>query len=187
MPIAQFLITWDDLVNNANESQYGMTVNAITGASTSYNNVATLIRPLGLVAGKYRVRVDGFEAFSGYYNNTSYNQNPQTIQINSSRFAFRAGGTPGLVFANNGWGQINTIKGHREFEMNYPGGNIDLSISVNQYGTNINAGVNAVAPPYIIDKSATWTSAAFAYCILTLNFEDANSSATYGLVGGAFK
>lgn len=187
MVLAQFVITYDDLLNNANETTNGTTISPITAAQTSWNNPATVLRQCNLYGGKYKVRVDGCNIFSGAYNITGYNQNPQMININSSKFHFPAGGSSGLNFQNNAWGVQNDLMGNREFEINAISGNLDLTISINQYGQSINANPSAVVAPYTIDKTATWGSAQFAYIILTLNLEECtDSKALFGNANRAF-
>ena len=182
MPIAQFIVTWDDIVNNANESTNGFTTMPITGAMTSYNNPAIVSRQVNLYGGKYRVTVDGFHIDCGAINTTSYMMNSQIININSSKFHLSGSGSPGLNFTNNTYNAMPDLKGCREFEINSPSGQLDLSITISQFGQNVNANVGAVVSPYTIDKTATWTSANFAYFILTLNFEELNDQATFGTV-----
>ena len=186
MPIAQFVVTLDDLLNNANATANGTTVSPVTGASTSYNNVGTVLRQLNLPSGRYRVRVDGFNIDCGAINTTSYMINPQVINIDSTKFLFPGGGVSGLNFTNNFSSTMPDLKGHREFIIEATGGIIDLSICIKQFGQAVNANVAAVVAPYTIDKTATWTSANFAYYILTLDFELCNSQATFGTAKGAF-
>ena len=77
---------------------------------------------------------------------------------------------------------MNDIHGHREFEIIHTGGNMDVTFTIQQFGQNINANVNAVNAPNTLDKTATWTSAQFSYIILSLNLEDCNTQALFGKV-----
>ena len=186
MPLVQFTITYDDLLNNSNETNNGFTTAPITASQTSWNNVATVSLQCNLYGGAYKVRVDGIQVFSGAYNITTYAQNPQIININSSLFHFPGGGSPGLQSSNNYWNNT-PLAGHREFEINTINGQMDLSISISQFGQSINAGVNAVVAPWTIDKTATWGSANFGYLVLSLWVESVeDSKALFGSSKGSF-
>lgn len=187
MVLAQFIITLDDILNNSNETPNGSTMIPITSTSTSYNNPATVIRQVNLYGGRYRVRVDNCTIYSGATNVTTYFFNPQIININSSKFHFPGGGSPGINFSNNNATVQGGIAGHREFEMNDLNGNIDLTISISQYGQNVNANPAAVVAPFTIDKTATWASAQFSYLLLTLEFCTMDSKALFGDAGRAFQ
>jgi len=184
--LVQFVITWDDIVNNANASPNGTTITAVTGAQTSYGNPATVLRQVNLYGGRYRARVDGFHIETGAFNTTTYGQNPQIININSSKFHFPAGGASGLNFTTNSFNVMADLKGHREFEINTINGTIDLTFYISQYGQNVNSNVAAVVAPWTVDKTATWTSAQFAYLILSLDLEACDDKALFGQAKGAF-
>jgi hypothetical protein len=187
MPLVQFTISYDDLLNNANETSNGFTSVPITAGQTSWNNAATVVRQCNLYGGAYRVRVDGIQVYSGAYNVTTYAQNPQIININSSLFHFPGGGSQGIQSSNNFWNNAAPLAGHREFEINTINGQLDLSIMISQYGTNINANTAAVVAPWTIDKTATWASANFGFIVLSLWVEQIeDSKAPFGTIKGAF-
>lgn len=186
MVLAQFIITLDDILNNANETPNGYTITPITSSQTSWNNPATVVRQVNLYGGRYRVKVDNMTIYSGATNVTTYYFNPQIININSSKFHFPGGGSPGLNFSNNNASVQGGIAGHREFEMNDLNGTIDLSISISQYGQSVNANPAAVVAPFTIDKTATWASAQFSYILLTLEFTVMDSKALFGNANQAF-
>jgi hypothetical protein len=185
MPLVQFVITYDDLLNNANETTNGFTQSAITAGTTSITQ-AIVNRPCNLYGGRYRARVDGFHMETGAYNTTTFGQNPQIIYIGSSRFLFPAMGQSVLAFASNSDNICSDVQGHREFEIDAINGNVDISISISQYGQAINAAPAAVIAPFTIDKTATWGSAQFAYVILTLELQPCDSKAPFGNAKGAF-
>jgi hypothetical protein len=187
MPLVQFVITLDDIYNNANETSNGFTTIPVTAAAPSYNSPATVNRPCNLYGGRYRARVDGFHIETGAYNTTTYGQNPQIVYISSSLFHFPAMGQSALAFTTNSYNVMADMTGHREFEINAINGNVDLSISISQFGQAINANPAAVSAPFTIDRSATWQSAQFAYLILSLHLEPCDSKATFGQVKGAFQ
>jgi hypothetical protein len=135
------------------------------------------------MGGRYHCKVDGFEVVSGAVNTTTYQINPQLISLSSSRFVF-PGGIGALQFTNTGINSLADLGGHRYFEMDIPSGNIDLTMTIAQYGTNINSNVAAVASPYTQDKTATWTSANFAYAVLWLSVEQEDSKALFGTMKG---
>jgi hypothetical protein len=172
--LVQFVISYDDLLNNSNANPNSITINPITATQTSWNNAATVLKQLNLYGGHYLARVDGFEVFSGAGSTTTFYINPQVININSSKFHFSANGNQGLSFTNNNNYCNSTIAGHRPFEINTANGNLELVITINQYGQNINSNPAAVAAPWTQDKTATWASAQFAYMILTLALEPFN-------------
>lgn len=186
MPLLQFVITYDDLLNNANESPNGFTTIPITAAQTSWNNPATVNRQCNLYGGRYKCRVDGFQIASGSANTTTYITNPQIIYLSSSLFHFPAMGQSQLAFTNDSLSVLSDISAHREFEINAINGNVDLTISLSQFGQNINANTSAVVAPYNIDKTATWGSAQFAYLILSIMVEPMDSKALFGTIKGAF-
>jgi len=187
MVLAQFIITLDDIYNNANETTNGFTMTPVLSTAVYYNNPATVVRQVNLYGGRYRVRVDNATIYSGATNTTTYYFNPQIININSSKFHFPAGGSAGLNFSNNNASVQGSIAGHREFEMNDLNGNIDLSISISQFGQNVNANTAAVNAPFTIDKTATWASAQFSYMLLTLEFCVMDSKALFGDSSRAFQ
>ena len=182
MPIVQFVVTYDDLLNNQNETSNGFTTVPITAAQTTYNNPATVNRPCNLYGGRYKARVDGFHIETGAFNTTTYAQNPQIAYISSSLFHFPANGQSQLAFTTNSYNINSDISAHREFEINNINGNVDLTFSLSQFGQNVNANVAAVNAPFTIDKTATWGSAQFAYLILTLHVEQMDSKALFGQI-----
>jgi hypothetical protein len=178
--IVQFVITYDDILNTANATPQGNTIQPITGTQTSWNNPATVLRQCNLYGGHYRCRIDGIEVYSGAGSTTTFYINPQVINVNSSKFHFSANGAQGISFTNNNNYCNSTIKGHREFEVNTINGTVDLQISINQYGQNINANPAAVAAPFTQDKTATWASAQFGFLILTLALEPIDDKLRFG-------
>jgi len=186
MPLIQFVITYDDLLNNANESTNGFTTIPITSGVASYNNPATVNRPCNLYGGRYKCKIDGFHVASGSANTTTYITNPQIISLSSSLFHFPAMGQSALSFTNDSLSVLSDISAQREFEINAINGNVDLTISISQFGQAINANPNAVVAPYNIDKTATWGSAQFAYIILSIMVEQIDSKACFGTIKGAF-
>jgi hypothetical protein len=58
---------------------------------------------------------------------------------------------------------------------------IDLSIQINQYGQDINTNNHAVVGPWTLDTTATWTSAEFAYILLTLDVVLKDSHASFNM------
>ena len=186
MPLIQFVISYDDLLNNANESTNGYTSIPITAAQTSYNNPGTINRQVNLYGGRYKCRIDGFQIASGSANTTTYITNPQIVYLSSPLFHFPAMGASELAFTNDSLSVLSDISAHREFEINAINGNIDLTVRIAQYGQNINANPSAVVAPYTIDKTATWGSAQFAYIILSIMVEQMDSKATFGTIQGSF-
>jgi hypothetical protein len=186
MPLVQFVITYDDLLNNANETPNGFTTSQITSSTTSLTQ-AVVSRNCNLYGGRYRAKVDGFHMESGAYNTTTFGQNVQLINIGSSRFLFPAMGQNTLAFASNSVNMMPDVYGHREFEIDTINGQVDLSISISQFGQAINANPAAVIAPFTIDKTATWGSAQFAYVVLSLHLEPCDAKATFGDAKRAFQ
>jgi len=176
MPICQFIITIDDLLNNANETKNGgYTLQSITVGNPTVGNPGAVARQCNLPQGKYQCFVSGCSIVSGAFQNNG-SVNPQIITIDSSRFLFPNNGVRGLAFSNRG--QLSDISGRPSFEINIAGGLIDLSIQINQYGTDINANIVA---PFTLDTTATWTSAQFSYIILTLDVVLKDSHALFNM------
>jgi hypothetical protein len=186
MPLVQFIVTYDDLLDNSNETTNGFTTNKITASTTSITQ-AVLSRNCNLYGGRYRAKVDGFHIESGAYNTTTFGQNPQIIYIGSSRFLFPAMGQNTLAFATNSDNMSPDVYGRREFEIDTINGQVDLSVSITQYGQSINANPAAVIAPFTVDKTATWGSAQFAYFILSLHLEPCDSKSTFGDAKRAFQ
>jgi hypothetical protein len=186
MPLIQFTVTYDDLLNNSNETSNGFTTLPIVSTQTSYNNAATVVRQCNMYGGSYKVRVDGIQIFSGAYNVTTYAQNPQIVNINSSLWHFPGGGSPGLQCSNNYWNNAAPLAGCREFEINTINGQMDLSISISQFGQSVNTNPQAVVQPWNIDKTATWASANFGFIVISLWVEPVDSKAPFGTIKGAF-
>ena len=170
--LLQFVVSYDDLLNNGAFPNAGTTITPAVAGSPTYTLPATIIKQVNLYGGNYHVKVAGFDIFSGAMNTTTYEMNPQVIHISSSKFVFPANGVRTLSFTNNGYNSLPSLNGQREFEISAISGNIDLTIQINQFGQNINANTAAVVAPYTIDKTATWTSAQFAYFILSLELTE---------------
>ena len=186
MPLIQFVISYDDLLNNANESTNGFTTVPITAGATSVNNPGTINRQVNLYGGRYKCRIDGFQISSGSANTTTYITNPQIVYLSSSLFHFPAMGSGELAFTNDSLSVLSDISAHREFEINAINGNIDLTVRIAQFGQAVNANPSTVVAPYTIDKTATWASAQFAYIILSIMVEQVDSKACFGTIKGAF-
>ena len=186
MPLVQFVITYDDLLDNSNETITGYTINKITAGTTSLTQ-AVVSRPCNLYAGRYRARVDGFHIESGASNTTTFGQNPQLIYIGSSRFLFPAMGQSVLTFATNSDNMCSDVQGHREFVVDAINGQVDISLSMSQFGQSINANPAAVVAPFTVDKTATWGSAQFAYVVLSLQLDPCDSKSTFGNAKNAFQ
>lgn len=178
MPLFQIVITLDDILT-AGATANGYTASAIAGANTSYNNAPRLLRPLNLPGGSYRAKVDGMTLMSGAVNTTTFAYNDQMLILNSSTWRFPSGNRA-LYFSNNSLAIQSDIKGHREFIIEHTGGNMDIDFTINQFGQNINANVAAVNAPLTLDKTATWTSAQFAYIILSLDLQLHDSKSLFG-------
>jgi hypothetical protein len=179
MPICQFIITIDDLINNANETKNGgYTLQSITVGNATVGNPGAVARVCNLPQGKYICSVSNCSIVSGAFH-TNRTVNPQLITIDSSRFLFPNNGVRGLTFSNTG--QLSDISGRPSFEINIAGGLIDLSIQINQYGTDINANNHSVEAPWTLDTTATWTSAEFAYILLTLDVVLKDSHALFNM------
>jgi hypothetical protein len=184
MVLCQFVITLDDILN-AGATANGYTLSAVTGGVASFSNPATVLRNVNFPGGSYMARVVGLEIASGLVNTTSFAFQPQLIYINSSKFLFKGGGAPqGLVFANNHQFSLSDIKGNRDFEIDLNSGNVDLSIRIGQLGTF--TGAQSVAP-WLLSVAQTWTTAQFAYIILTLDLVECDKKALYGEAKNAFK
>lgn len=181
MVLVQFVITLDDITNGATVSNSGYTITAINPASASYNNPAVVNRYLNLHAGRYLAFVDGMTLVSGAVNTTTTQHNPQLITLDSSRWSF-PGGNTGLSFPNSSEHNMSDVKGRRPFEIEFGGGNMDISVEITQFGQNINVGPAAVISPWTIDKTATWSSARFAYILLSLDLVPKDSKLPFGLM-----
>jgi len=183
MTIIQLYITYDDIIT-AGVTTNGTTIQAVGAGDASYSIKPRLLRQVNLYAGKYKVKVDGFHISAGLVNVTSYVDNPQVITIGSSRFEFPYGGSKTLNFSTIVNNCMADLSGKREFYMNSIGGLLDIELSIQQFGQNINATVAAggVNPPYNIDKTASWLSSGFAYLILTLEIIPMDVQAQFGNV-----
>ena len=185
MVLAQFVVTWDDILNTDAFKNSGVTVVPVTGAQASYTFPATVLRNVNFPGGSYSARVVGLEVASGVINTTSFIVQPQLIYINSSKFLFKGNGAPqGLVFANSHQFSLSDICGNRDFEIDMTSGNVDISIRIAQLGTF--TGTQAVAP-WALSTAQTWTTSQFAYLILTLDLVECDKKLLFGESKNAFK
>lgn len=164
----QLSIYWSDLVAS----------NAGIGALPSLTPV-TVRNQVNLYGGRYKAHISGFQIYSGHHTANHPLPSPQIINLNSSKFQFQANGEPGISFSNTWCGDCS-LAGHREFIVDTVGGNIDLTILLQQFGDA------SGAPPYVNYNAGTWTNAEFAYILLSLSLEPEDSKALFGQVKGAF-
>jgi hypothetical protein len=171
MVLVQFTLTYDDIVGNTPKTGQNITITAVGTGTQSFNNPATVLVPVNLNSGTYRAKVAGLEIASGVVNTTTFAFQPQLLVLSSSAFQFPKNGQQGLYFSNNGQFCQSDVKGNREFRIHFGNGQIDLNLSINQFGTF--AGVQATAP-WALAPNSTWATAQFAYMILTLDVESDN-------------
>jgi hypothetical protein len=172
MVLVQFTFTYDDLISGVNKVNQNITIQAGDTTKPSLSNPATILVPTSLNSGCYKARISGLEIASGVVNTTSFAFQPQIITLSSSCFQFPANGSQGLDFSNNGSFCKSDITGYKEFLINIGAGQIDLSMTIAQFGTFTAS--QAVAP-WSLAPNATWGTAQFAYVLLTLEVENFNS------------
>jgi hypothetical protein len=166
MVLVQLSIYWSDL----------LAANAGAGALTSLTPI-TVSNQVNLYGGKYKAKIVGWQCYSGHHTANHPLPAAQLINISSSKFLFRGNGEQGMWFSNT-WCGDSSIGGVREFEINTISGTIDLTLSIQQFGT---AAVDT--PPYVNFNAGTWTQAEFAYVLLTLEINpDDNTKALFGQI-----
>ena len=146
--LIQFLITWDDIQANT--------------AATSITPI-TVLRNVNLYGGPYRARVTGFNWLDNKSDGVAA-ANQVIINVNSTKFNFPAASIQGLLFTNRNEHVNPSIRGHLPFMINNIVGNLDLSISVQQFTTATR----------LKDPAATWNATGFISMILTLDIEPCN-------------
>lgn len=160
MVLAQINITYQDIVDN-------LAAAGLTTASASINPVSIPVR-VNVYGGPHRCRIAGLQVQSGDTNTTTNLFVPQIITINSSRFDLQGQAFPGFVVANKADGDPS-LAGHREFNIQNIGGNLDIILAIEQLGTT--AGTTAgLTHPYV-QFNGSWLQARFAYLILTLDLQ----------------
>jgi hypothetical protein len=172
MVLVQFTFTYDDLISGATKVNQNITIQAGDTTKPSFSNPSTILVPTSLNSGTYKARISGLEIASGVVNTTSFAFQPQIITLSSSCFQFPGNGSQGLEFSNNGAFCKSDITGYKEFLINIGTGQIDLSMTIAQFGTFTAS--QAVAP-WALAPNATWATAQFAYVLLTLEIENCNS------------
>ena len=142
--IYQIVINWDDIS---------------AGAALPSLTPVTINKAINLYDGAYNCEIVGFNYvdIKEKLNNASTNQ---IININSSRFSFPAQAQQGIYFSNRADHVQTDLNKPRGLFINNIGGNLDLSISVQQF--NANRTKNNVA---------TWNDTGFNFLILTLDLE----------------
>jgi len=181
--LIQFVVTYDQLLNTtpANLTAGVITLQEITAGQASTSNPATVSVNTTLNSGKYRASVASFQIHSGAINTTTYEKNPQLIQISSSKFLFPANATRYLSFANDSFHSLPDVSGYREFMMDSINGTIDLTLSIDQFGV-FTSGINSVVAPFTINKTQTWGTANFAYLVLVLDVCEYDSKVTFATI-----
>jgi hypothetical protein len=142
--LIQFIVTWDDISTNS--------------AVTSLTPI-TVLKNVNLYEGKYRARVTGFNWLDNLSDGVNA-ANQDIININSSKFNFPASASQGLFFTNRNEHVNPSIRGHLPFYIDSIVGNLDLTISVQQFNTNRTK-----------NNAATWDNTGFIALILTLDIE----------------
>jgi hypothetical protein len=142
--LIQFIVTWDDISANS--------------AVTSLTPI-TVLKNVNLYEGKYRARVTGFNWLDNLSDGVNA-ANQDIININSSKFNFPASASQGLFFTNRNEHVNPSIRGHLPFYIDSIVGNLDLTISVQQFNTNRTK-----------NNAATWDNTGFIALILTLDIE----------------
>jgi hypothetical protein len=160
MVLIQFKIEYDDLVNT-----YGL-----NPLSTTYGNPVTTTQYCNLYGGPYRARFESCSFVSGAYNLTTFQKNPQILNISSSAFVFPGNASPGFNISNNG-APCEAIFGNakHEFIINSIRGNIDIKLNLTQYGTSAANDQTALTSPYTVNKTLNWAKSSFTFVILTLD------------------
>lgn len=123
----------------------------------------TVLKKVGLYGGKYIAKIAGFQCYSGHHTANHPLPAAQIINIQSSKFSFPGFAQQGLNFANTWCSDGSLSEGPRLIEIHAPAGEIDLSVSILQFGTG-----GQVNPPYT-SYAGTWTEAEFGYFILSLD------------------
>lgn len=172
MVLVQFTFTYDDLINASPRVNQNITIQPGDTTKPSFSNPATILVPTSLNSGMYKARISGLEIASGVVNTTTFAFQPQIISLSSNCFQFPGNGHQALEFANNGSFSKGDINGDKEFLINIGQGQIDLTMSIAQFGTFTAS--QAVAP-WALSASSTWATASFAYLILTLDVENCNN------------
>jgi hypothetical protein len=142
--IYQIVITWDDI--------------SAGSALTSLTPV-TVNKTINLYDGIYKAEIVGFNFVDTKDKANSATSN-LLINLNSSRFSFPAQAQQGLFFSNRMDHVQTDLNKPRELIVNNVGGNLDLSMSVQQF--NVNRTKN---------NAATWNDTGFNFLILTLDLE----------------
>jgi hypothetical protein len=181
--LIQFVVTYDQLLNTtpANLTAGVITLQQITANQASTSNPATVSVNTSLYGGKYMAKIASFQVHSGAMNTTTYEKNPQLINISSSKFLLPANATRYLSFTNHSFNSLPDVSGCREFMLDSINGTIDLTLSIDQYG-DFTGGVNSVVSPYTISKTQTWGTANFAFIVLVLDVCEYNDRVTFATI-----
>jgi hypothetical protein len=181
--LIQFVVTYDQLLNTTpSDLTPGVTtLQAITSGQTSNANPATVVVNTSLYGGKYVAKIASFQVRSGAINTTTYEKNPQLINISSSKFLLPANANRFLSFVNHSFDSLPDVSGSREILLDSINGTIDLTISINQYGSFV-GGVDAVVSPYTINKTQTWGTANFGFIVLVLDVCEYNDQVTFATI-----
>ena len=180
MVLLTFVISLDDVLGNATAYPSGglTVVPALTTAASIIP--VTVQRTVNLNSGTYKATIEGFQIVSGSANTTTYLPAPQLINISSPAWVFPGNGLQGVSFTNSGQYTHSDVGGRREFLMNVGQGNILLNLYVAQFGTGA---AGSIVAPYTINTAATWSTAQFAYVIISINVR--NQDDTKSLFGNA--
>jgi hypothetical protein len=177
MVLVQFVITYDDVLGQASIVKNGSTIISATSGQSSYLFPITVNRIVNLNSGSYYCKIVGLEIASGGVNTTTFAFQPQILSLNSTCFSFAGQGSRGIQFSNNGQYCQSDIKGEKTFLMNIGQGNIDLTLSISQFGTFT---VGQATYPWVFSKDQSWLTSQFAFFILTLECENCNNQALFG-------
>jgi hypothetical protein len=139
---------------------------------TISTNFPTLLYNVNLNRGSYRAKIVGIKIASSFPQGADdvqfYCANPTLFGISSSCFRFPLSADNVFWFSGNGQYSLGNITGNKEFIINNPVGQIDLSLHAISFGA-LDASRQAL-PPYI-QEDTYWDDMLFVYLLLTIDVE----------------
>lgn len=140
--IYQFIITWDDIS---------------AGSALASLTPVTVNKSINLYDGCYNAELVGF-CYIDTKDKNATASNSVLININSSRWSFPAQANQGLWLSNRADHVQTDLNKPRCFTINNVGGNMDLSLVVQQFNNNRTK-----------NNAATWNDSGMVSLIITLD------------------
>jgi len=202
MVLLQFKMTWNDITNQAPLTSNAISMSAIDSTGTLYISQQpppTLLYNCNLPRGRYRAKITGLKIATGFPQNTvrealQHCANPVLFGIQSSRFHFPPSVDSTFWFSGNQQYSLGDYTGKKEFIIDNPTGNIDLTLLIIMFGTPPgNVGASVTMPQVVLNTNGgtpvgfasqnqawTWSDSQFAYLLLNIDVEPMDLPTTLG-------